>query len=879
MTDNKRKTLVLGNKVDRSRISFHNRENNKNGYGSGDKETKNLLKDIVPFDKIHSLQERQTQTKTKGIRNLDVKVVKENVKKEEEEKKEETPERLSVYQILVQENRKKEEEKERIRQIEVARKEEFRKKKQEEQLKRFNSRNKNEEVTPANRTNNNRSDGGNDNYGNGRNFKSRTFGNGGRGTFFDKNEHKGGRYTDNRNNKDNRAGGSGNFDKKRTFPNRGGILEPTGPVFSNSNTKSGKKDYKKTDNDNYEENKKSKGKKIAYISSNDDNSVGRRKKTNFFKSKERGDSKTQDKIIHDIELHEFVSVGDLADKMGEKRTDVVKKLISMGMLVTVNQTIDADTAEMVVMEFGHSVKKRTTEHDIVDKLDAEEGKEFVSRAPVVTIMGHVDHGKTSLLDAIRTTKIAEGEAGGITQHIGASRIEAKKGKFITFIDTPGHEAFTEMRMRGANITDIVVLVVAADDGVKEQTIEAINHAKSAKVPIVLAINKIDKAGANPQRVKQELLQYDIVCEEFGGDVIPVEVSAKEHIGLDKLKETILLQAEVLNLKAPIDVKASGVVIESRMEQNKGAVATLLVQKGVLKEGDLILAGMTVGRIKKMVDSNRKAQKEARPSVAVEVLGLSDVPVAGDQFNEIENDKEAREIVAYRERKELENKVAKRSIRSLDSMLKSVGGKSAKQFPVIIKADVNGSIEAIIGTLTKLNTEEIEIDVIHSATGAINTTDINLATVSNAVILGFNVRASNSVIELAKSKNIDIRYYSIIYNIVDDMKLILSGMLAPVIREEITGHAEIRQVFKITGAGNIAGSFVLDGEILRSNKVRLVRDGVVIYTGEIGTLKRFKDDVKEVKQGFECGISIEGYNDIKEKDLIEGFKLIEEKREL
>ena len=613
----------------------------------------------------------------------------------------------------------------------------------------------------------------------------------------------------------------------------------------------------------------------------DDNNFGRRRKSNksFFKNKEKTEEVVHQKIIQDIELPEFITVADLAEKMNEKKADVVKKLISMGMPCTVNQTIDADTAELVVVEFGHNVVKRTTEHDIEDKLGEEEGTKFVSRAPVVTIMGHVDHGKTSLLDAIRTTHVAEGESGGITQHIGASRVEVENGKFITFIDTPGHEAFTEMRMRGASITDIVVLVVAADDGVKDQTIEAINHSKAAGVPIILAINKIDKPGADPMRVKQELLQYDIVTEDFGGEVMAVEVSAKQKIGLEKLREAILLQAEIMELKAPIDVKPAGAIIEAKMDQKRGPIASLLVQKGILKVGDLVLAGTSYGKIRKMIDDKHKPQKEASPSMAVEILGFDSVPTAGDQFYVLDEEKEVRDIIAYRERKALENKVAKRSVKSLDSMLKTVGGISAKLLPVIIKADVNGSIEAIIGTLTKLNTPEVEIDVVHSATGAINETDVNLASVSNALILGFNVRANPNAVDLAKEKDIDIRYYSIIYNIVDDIKNILSGMLEPVKKEEIMGHAEVRQVFKITGAGKVAGCFVLDGEISRNDKVRLIRDGIVIYSGDLKALKRFKDDVKEVKSGYECGISIDNYDDIKEKDVIESFRITEEKRSL
>jgi len=612
-----------------------------------------------------------------------------------------------------------------------------------------------------------------------------------------------------------------------------------------------------------------------------DRGFGRRRRNSkgFFKNKSKQNETPRQKILQEIELPEFISVSDLAEKMNEKKADVVKKLMSMGMVVTINQVIDADTAELVVYEFGHKVTKRTTEHDVENKLTDEEGTNFIARAPVVTIMGHVDHGKTSLLDAIRTTNVAEGESGGITQHIGASRVEVGEGKFITFIDTPGHEAFTEMRMRGASITDIVVLVVAADDGVKDQTVEAINHAKAANVPIILAINKIDKPGADPKRVEQELLQYNVVTENFGGEVMSVEVSAKQKINLDKLKETILLQAEIMDLKAPIDVKPSGAVVEARIDPNKGTIVSFLVQKGVLKVGDLVLAGTAFGRIRKMTNDKHKTQSEVMPSVAVEVLGLNSVPKAGDTFNVVQTEKEAREIITYRERKELESKVAKRSSKSLESMLKVAGGKSAKLLPVIIKADVNGSIEAIIGSLTKLNTAELEIDVVHSATGAINETDINLASVSGAIVLGFNVRTNGNALEIAKTKDIDIRYYSIIYNIVDDVKNILSGMLSPIEKEEITGHAEIRQIFKITGAGKVAGCFVLDGTLSRNDKVRLIRDGIVIYSGDLKALKRFKDDVKEVKSGYECGISIDNYDDIKEKDIIEGFKIVEEKRTL
>ncbi|MDR3289846.1 MAG: translation initiation factor IF-2 [Rickettsiales bacterium] len=858
--DNKRKTLTLGNKGSdiKSKVNFY-KKNNENviGSASDNKEVNDFFKKNTFTSNIYANGERK-------IVNLNAK--KESPKPQVQEEVKnivEEPKTLSIYQVLALEKKKKEEDDERRRQEEIAKKEKVRRAKQNEQLRQFNAKTKGEKVEGEDRPQFNR--GGDRPFN-----KNKQFG--------EKREF----------NKDRPQGDKPSFNRDNNKPqgdrppfNRNKFIAPAPIVVESQKKPQQKKDFSK-DKDkkfkDFEESKRS-SKKVVFLSNDDeDGAMARRKKKSFFKDKTQNTN--QEKILHDVELPEFITVSDLADKMGEKRADVVKKLISMGVLVTINQTIDADTAELVITEFGHNVKKRTTEHDILNKLDElDEGKEFISRAPVVTIMGHVDHGKTSLLDAIRTTKVVWGESGGITQHIGASRVQVGNGKFITFIDTPGHEAFTEMRMRGANITDIVVLVVAADDGVKEQTIEAINHAKAAKVPIILAINKVDKQGANAKKVKEELLQYDIVIEEFGGEVMAVEVSAKEKIGLEKLKETILLQAEIMNLKSPIDVKSAGVVIESRMEQNRGAVATLLVQKGILREGDLILAGTSMGRIKRMIDDKKKTQKHAEPSMAVEILGLNEVPVAGDLFNVVESDKEAREIIAYRERKTLENKVAKRNVKSLDSMLKSVSGKSAKLLPVIIKADVNGSIEAISNTLTKLNTSEVEIDILHATTGAINANDVNLANVSNALILGFNVRASGSIVDLAKEKGIDIRYYSIIYNIVDDMKLILSGMLEPTIREEITGHAEVRQVIKITNVGNVAGSFVTDGELSRNNKVRLIRDGVVIYTGEVGALKRFKDDAKEVKQGFECGISIEGYNDVKEKDVLEGFRIVEEKRSL
>lgn len=583
------------------------------------------------------------------------------------------------------------------------------------------------------------------------------------------------------------------------------------------------------------------------------------------------------KISSEINLPDFITVAELSERMNEKKADVIKKLMMMGMPVTANQTIDADTAELVATELGHSIT-RVSEADVENILDnKEKGKEILPRAPVVTVMGHVDHGKTSLLDAIRSTNLLKNESGGITQHIGASRVEVSSGKFITFIDTPGHEAFTKMRMRGANITDIIILVIAADDGIKDQTIEAINHAKLAKAPIIVAINKMDKPGANPTKVKNDLLNHEIVAEELGGNTMFVEVSAKENTNIDKLKEVILLQAEMLELKAPVDTKASGSVIESKIDTNKGVVSTLLVQEGTLKIGDIVLAGVAYGKIRKMTDDKSKRLQKATPSMATEILGLNSAPEAGEQFHVVTEEKPAREIISYRERKKREAKLARRQGKTLDNILQGIGNSNKKQLNVIIKADTNGSIEAIIGSLIKLNTDEIEINTVHFGTGAINESDVDLASISNAIIIGFNVRANTSTKELAKDKDVDIRYYSIIYNIIDEVQVILSGMLDPIIREEKLGQAEIRQVFKVSGIGKVAGSYVTEGEIHRNAKARVIRDGVVVYDGTIKALKRFKEDAKEVKQGYECGISIENYNDIKEKDIIECYKIIEEKR--
>ena len=619
--------------------------------------------------------------------------------------------------------------------------------------------------------------------------------------------------------------------------------------------------------------------KLTYIINSDDTDddfgFSRRKKQ---KVQIKEEPKEYKKIIREVNLPELITVSELAERMSEKAGDVVKKLFTMGMVVTSNQAIDTETAEIIVNEFGHT-SKRVSHSDVENVLENIDGEdsELLPRAPVVTIMGHVDHGKTSLLDALRTTDVASGEHGGITQHIGASRIQTKDHKFITFLDTPGHEAFTEMRSRGANVTDIVVLVVAADDGVKEQTIEAINHAKAANVPIIVAVNKIEKPGANQQIVKNELLSHNLVSEDLGGDVMFISVSAKAKTNLDKLEEAILLQAEFLELKAPYRGKSSGVVLESRVDPARGVVATMLVQKGTLDVGDLVVVGTSYGKIRKMNDDTGKHLKTATPSVPVEVLGLDSAPNAGDKFVEVDEERQAREIISYRLRKEKEVKALKNSAKSISDIFKESGKGKLKYLNIIIKGDVHGSVEAIAGTISKLSTDEVAIKIIHSATGGISESDVSLATASGAMIIGFNVRANLSAKELASTKGVELRYYSIIYNLVDDLKLLLSGLLTPLKNEEYLGQAEIRQIFKITNAGKVAGCFVIDGLIKRNGKARLLRDNVVIHDGTLKTLKRFKEDAKEVKNGFECGIAFENFEDLKEKDIIECYEIVEQKR--
>jgi translation initiation factor IF-2 len=558
--------------------------------------------------------------------------------------------------------------------------------------------------------------------------------------------------------------------------------------------------------------------------------------------------------------------------------------MKLGQMVTINQVLDQDTAMIVVGELGHTpvaAKLDDPEALLAEKESTGSGVEARTeepRPPVVTIMGHVDHGKTSLLDYIRRTKVAAGEAGGITQHIGAYHVKTPRG-IVTFLDTPGHEAFTAMRARGAKATDIVILVVAADDGVMPQTKEAIAHAKAAGVPLVVALNKIDKPEANPDRVKQELVANEVVPEEYGGESPFIPVSAKTGQGVDELLENVLLQAEVLELKAVKDGPAKGLVIESQLDKGRGPVATVLVQSGTLKRGDVVLAGSAFGRVRAMLDEAGKPIHEAGPSIPVEIQGLSDVPSAGDELMVLGDERKAREIALYRQGKFRDTKLAKQQAAKLENMFESMGEGAARTLPLIIKADVQGSQEALNQALTKLSTDEVKVQVVHAQVGGITESDINLAIASKAVVIGFNVRADQSARKLAENNGIDIRYYNIIYDAVDEVKAALSGLLAPEQRESVLGTVEIRQIFRVPKVGTVAGCMVLDGVVKRTASARLLRDNVVIWTGELDSLKRFKDDVKEVKAGFECGLSLKGYDDIKERDQLEIFEVQEVARTL
>ena len=585
-------------------------------------------------------------------------------------------------------------------------------------------------------------------------------------------------------------------------------------------------------------------------------------------------------VVRDVHIPETITVADLAHKMSVKGAEVVKALMKMGQMVTINQVLDQDTAMIVVEEMGHkafAAKLDDPEAFLSEDVSTEEDGEQESRPPVVTIMGHVDHGKTSLLDYIRRSKVAAGEAGGITQHIGAYHVETPRG-VITFLDTPGHEAFTAMRARGANATDIVVLVVAADDGVMPQTKEAIAHAKAAKVPIVVAMNKIDKPEANPDRVRGELVAEEVVPEEFGGDSPFVAVSAKTGQGVDDLLEQVLLQAEVLELKAPAKAMAKGLVIEARIDKGRGPVATILVQSGTLRRGDVLLAGSSFGRVRAMLDEAGRPIEEAGPSIPAEILGLTDVPSAGDEVLALGDERKAREIALFRQGKYRDVRLAKQQAAKLENMFENMG-EGFQTLPLIVKADVQGSQEALAASMLKLSTDEVRVAVVHAAVGAITESDINLAIASKAVVIGFNVRADQASRKLAEANGIDLRYYTIIYDAVDDVRNAMQGMLAPERRENVIGLVEIRQIFKVSRLGNIAGCMVLEGIVRRNAQVRLLRENVVVWTGELDTLKRFKDDAKEVKEGFECGLTLKGFDAIQEGDQLEVFEIQEIARTL
>ncbi len=590
-------------------------------------------------------------------------------------------------------------------------------------------------------------------------------------------------------------------------------------------------------------------------------------------------SQPTEPVTREIAVPETITVGDLAHRMSVKAVEVIKALMKLGSMATINQVLDQETAMILVEEMGHKAKAARLEDPesylAEGSPDTQVGE---PRPPVVTVMGHVDHGKTSLLDYIRRTKVAAGEAGGITQHIGAYHVRTPRG-MITFLDTPGHEAFTAMRARGAKVTDLVILVVAADDGVMPQTVEAINHAKAAEVPLVVAINKIDKGEANPEKVKQELLQHGVVPEEFGGDAPFVPVSAKTGQGVDALLEHVLLQAEVLELRAPIDAPATGVVIEARLDKGRGPVATVLVQSGTLKRGDVVLIGPVHGRVRAMLDENGRPVDSAGPSIPVEIQGLSEVPNAGEELTTLTDERKAREIALFRQGKFRDVKLAKQQASRLENLFQTMGEGEKKVLSLVLKADVQGSQEALVHALTRLSTDEVKIGVVHAGVGGITESDVNLALAARAVIIGFNTRADATARKLIESAGIDVRYYNIIYEAVDEIKAALSGMLTPERKEQVLGVVEVRQVFRISKVGAVAGCYVVDGLVKRSAQLRVLRDNVVIHTGEIDSLKRFKDDAREVKAGFECGMSLKNFSDLKEGDQFEVFEVLEVARTL
>ncbi len=597
---------------------------------------------------------------------------------------------------------------------------------------------------------------------------------------------------------------------------------------------------------------------------------------------QHGFTRPTEKVVREVSIGEAITVSDLAQKLALKGGDVVKALFKMGVMATITQTIDHDTASLVTEELGHKAVRAESddaETELLAHIEGQQGDK-APRPPVVTIMGHVDHGKTSLLDYIRRTKVAAGEAGGITQHIGAYHVETPKG-VVSFLDTPGHAAFTAMRARGAKLTDIVILVVAADDGVMPQTIEAIRHAKAAGVPMVVAINKIDRPDANPDRVKQELLSHDVVLEDFGGDVLGIPVSAIKHTNLDKLIEAVQLQAELLDLRANPEREAHGTIIEAKLDRGRGVVATVLVQRGTLRVGDIVVAGAQWGRVRALLDDRGQAVEAAGPSMPVEILGLDGVPEPGDLLAAVENEKRAREITEYRQRKRRDQAhvVATGARGSLEDMFSQLRIGDSGELPLVLKSDVHGSLEAITAGLEKISTDEVKVRILLGGVGAITESDVTLAAASKAAILGFNVRANAQAREMARRDGVEIRYYSIIYELLDEVKGLLSGMLKPESRETILGHAEIREIFSVPKVGKIAGCMVVDGMFKRSVKVRLLRDNVVIYDGVLGSLRRFKDDVREVKEGFECGMSIENYGDIRQGDVIEAYEIEEVARSL
>jgi len=581
--------------------------------------------------------------------------------------------------------------------------------------------------------------------------------------------------------------------------------------------------------------------------------------------------------VLELQIPDFITVGDLAHSMSIKASDVIKSLMKMGVMATINQSLEQDTAILIAEEFGHNAvaSSASDPESFLEQINVHATGDLISRAPIVTVMGHVDHGKTSLLDYIRKAKVASGEAGGITQHIGAYHVDTGHG-VVTFLDTPGHEAFTALRARGAKLTDIVILVVASDDGVMPQTIEAIHHAKAAGVPIVVAINKMDKPDANPEKVKQELTQHEVIPEDWGGDVICVPVSALKGEGIDALLDAVLLQAEVLELKAPINTPAKAVVIESRLDKGRGSVVTVLVQSGILKKGDMVLAGTTYGRVRALLNEVGKQVESAGPSIPVELLGLSDVPAAGDDMMVVADERKAREIAAFREDKQRQNKLASQQVAKLENMFAGISEGEVKTVPVIIKSDVQGSYEAISASLERLSTAEVKVQIVHSAVGGINESDINLALASNAIVIGFNTRADAGAKRASEASGIEIRYYNIIYEIIDDIKAAMSGLLSPEKKESITGNVEVRQLFSV-GKTVIAGCMVTDGTVKRNSKIRIIRDSMVIHDGELSSLKRFKDDAKEVKSGYECGLSVSDYNDLKIGDVIESYEITEVKR--